>query len=426
MTTHTPPVATRRLAPPDLPLSPKVHDILRRIDDLLLRSQVEGAICFALAALNDLQRIHLPQDDFEEHDTASAGSDPHLELAPYVLAAVDSVNQLLDFLSQTFPAPKEAAALGSQDPTDGSFDLQFDLVDGPTGDSHGLTAHAATPVAMPIAKQVAEAAHAFGSMLRSRVLIFGDRLTYAVGQTDGWPLLAELDENKHRLTKAVQGLLFGILGIFASDARREEILPEYRSAVSESIQLRSALSDLSFHVGRFNYAIAKATVGETVPLVVALADRLARFSTRPEYRTLRAEDKKAVIDFRLCLFDLRHRRGPHAHKDSIPMGVLRPAVEGFSKFLESMQAINHREVLVLHDRQRLHEALERLIHASDLPADAACHELDAIIAALGTVQGRNLELDNARRAYLPADPTHVAAALIRWRALVENAKAPLG
>ncbi|HET6345754.1 MAG TPA: hypothetical protein VFH51_12535, partial [Myxococcota bacterium] len=403
--------------PPDLRLSPRVHDILSHIDDTALRPQIDATVRYALAALADLSRIHLPQDDFEEGDTGSNAGGKHLELAPYVLASVGSVNRLLAHLMQTFPAPAEPTA----SPSDDSFDLEFDLVDGPTGEGKALMGGAQQKAALSPAEGVADAAHAFGSMLRSRVLGLADRLRHAVGQADSWPLLAELDDGKHKLTKAVQGVLFGILGVFAQDARREEILPEYRSAVTESVQLRSALSELSYHVNRFNAAIAKATAGETVPLVVALADRLARFSTRPEYRTLRSEDKKAVIDFRRSLFELRHR------KEGIPMGPLRLAVEGFSKFLESMHAINHREVLVLHDHQRLQEALDRLERATDLTDEgAACAELDAVVVALGAVQGRHPDLDDARRNYIPVDAEALAGSLIRWRALAESALSTVG
>ena len=402
---------------PDLPLSPKVHDILRHMADLGLRNQVDVGVRFALGALADLQRIHLPQDDFEEHDAAKQVQNKHLELAPYVLAAVASINRLLAYLMQTFPAPIQSA----NSPSDDTFDLAFDLVDGPTGEGSGLAVPSdGRSKPMSQNEAVAEAAHAFGGMLRSRVLMFGDRLRHAAAQKDSWPLLAELDDQKHRLIKAVQGVLFGILGVFAAEARREEILPEYRSAVGEAVQLRSALADLNYHVNRFNVAIAKATAGETVPLVVALSDRLGRFSNRPEYRSLRAEDKRVVIDFRRTLHELRHG------KDGVPMGRLRLAVEGFSKFLESMHAINHREVLVLHDRQRLQEAIDRLERATDLTDDSqACDELDGVVSGLGAVQGRHPDLDDARRSYVPVDAAAVPGSLIRWRALVESAAAGL-
>lgn len=402
--------------PPELILPAKVTEILARIGEPGLQEQVGATVRYALGALQDLQRIHLPQDDFEEHDAATQVAHRHLDIAPYALAAVSSMNRLLSYLMHTFPAPAESSGAAM----DAGFDLEFDLVDGPTGEGSGLaatpvpTGHAAHGPQSP-SEQVADAAHAFGHMLRGRIVLFGDRLQHATSQSDSWPLLAELDDNKHKLTKCVQAVLFGVLGVFGEDARREEILPDYRSAVSEAVQLRSALADLSYHVNRFNAAIGRATAGETVPLVVALSDRLSRFSGRPEYRTLRAEDKKAVIDFRRALHALRHR------KEGVPMAPLRLAVEGFSKFLESMQAINHREVLVIHDRQRLQEALQQLDAGIDADDEVrAVAILEDVINGLAVVSGRNPELDDARRAYIPVDTETVSDHLTRWRALVEG------
>lgn len=399
----------------DMPLPPKVQEIFAKIDDATLREHLAATVRLALAALAEVGRIHLPQDDFE--DRQQGVDDKHEDLAPYVLQAVRSINRLLAYLMQTYPVP---VATGNQ--SDDSFDMEFDLMDGPTGDAKGLTKTAdVAKASLTPSEAVADAAHAYGAMLRSRMVAFGERLQHATAQADSWPLLAELDDNKHRLSKAVQGVLFGVLSLFASEVRREEIYPAYRSAVGESVQLRSALTDLSFHVNKFNAAIAKSTAGAAVPLVVAVADRLTRFSARPEYRTLRAEDKKAVIDFRRTLYEMRQRT------DGISMGPLKFAVEGFSKFLESMQQINHREVLVLHDRQRLQEALDKLEQAQDMADEhAACEELDTVIVALGAVQGRNPELDDARRNYMPVSADGVAAELIKWRALVESTAGMVG
>ena len=65
--------------------------------------------------------------------------------------------------------------------------------------------------------------------------------------------------------------------MFVTDVRRESILPAYRSAVDEAVVLRAAVAELTYHINRFNLALADATPEIAVPLVVAVADRLARF-----------------------------------------------------------------------------------------------------------------------------------------------------
>ncbi len=398
--------------------SRRIEEILAAIDDEALRADVDQVVRLCFTALGHLRRIHLPQDHFEEGEETRERGDRHLDLAPYVLGAVSSINQLLGHVANAFPNPGHAVDPGADD----DFDLEFDLVDGPTGDGVGLSHRSDSSAAWSPREKAADALNAFAGMLRSRVLDFAGRLRFALQQADGWPLLAELDEAQHRLTKAVQAVLFGVLGVFAQDVRREEILPAYRSAISESVALRAAFTDLAFHLGRFNQAIQDATPEAAVPLVVGIADRLARFASRPEYRTLRAEDKKAVIDFRATLHALRYR------KEGPAMLPLRHAVEGFSKFLDAMHAINHREVLLLHDRTLLSDLLEHLdelIASPELRAATAAEELQRAVEILAATTGRSPDLDQARRDYFndPPEEARAVGELVRWRGLVQGALA---
>jgi hypothetical protein len=193
--------------------------------------------------------------------------------------------------------------------------------------------------------------------------------------------------------------------------------------VREAVDLRAALADLAHHIARFNAAISEAASGDMVPLVVGVADRLARFAARAEYRSLRTEDKKAVIDFRRSLHDLRHADG------GVPVVRLRSAIEGFSKFLDALHSINHREVLVVHDRQRLNEALLRLDESSSIVDPAAARgRLFAIARLLSSVMGRHPDLDQALRLFgnAPAAQLDVHAELLRWQELVQAALAGVG
>ncbi|MEM6533895.1 MAG: hypothetical protein AAF654_14840 [Myxococcota bacterium] len=399
-------------------LSEKAVEIVGRIPSVDLRGQVEATLVHCLGALNDLGRIHLPHDQFEERKQSQG--DKYIELAPYVLAAVASLNRLLGHIAETYPAPPEP-----EDDIDDDFDLEFDLVDGPTGEGTGLSNVDARKEELDDDSKVADAAHAYGSMLRSRVVGLGDRLRFALGKEESWPLLAELDDHQHKLSKAVQGMFFGILGVFEQDARRDEILPSYRSAVGEAVRLRVAIADLNYHVSRFNQAIADATPEAAVPLVVAIADRLQRFSSRPEYRTMRAEDKKATIDFRRDLYVMRHR------KEGLPMGKLRMTVEGFSKFLESMQAINHREVLVIHDRQRIADSLGLIERAQRLvldDVDGARILMAQVVDQVSSLVGRNPDLDAAYRRYRSDPPTPDALPRVveHWMAVLQGTLATVG
>lgn len=394
--------------------SQKIAQVLTLIQDDKLRSDVDKLVRFTFEALAAIKRIHLPQDHFEEGDTIRDPQDKHVELAPYVLSALASTNQLLAFVASTFPLPQETKQFEDDD----DFDFQFDLVDGPTGEGVGLSQQSQSDAEISPREQVTETLGAFAGMLRTRVVDFGKRLKFAVQEQDRWPLLAELDDAKHRLTKALQAVLFGVLGIFAADVRREEVLPAYRSAVAESVGLRSAVTELSFHFAKFNMALSDATPDLAVPLVVAMADHMARFSQKAEYRSLRADDKKATIEFRSNLHMLRHS------KDGLNMAKLQRAVEGFSKFLEAMSAINHREILLLHDRQRLQNALAKLqglSTAGNVSDDVVFKDLHKIVSSLDVVMGRHPELDQMLRSFLQKPPKKDAKEhLQKWTSVLET------
>lgn len=401
--------------------SGKAEEILARVPDPVLREDVSHALQLAFQALASLQRVHLPQDHFEEGATARPDDDQYVELAPYVLEAISSINQLLNFVSQKFSTPAQQ----NNSRNDDEFDLEFDLVDGPTGDGVGLSQPKTGKRFLNPREQVDDAMAAYAGMLRSRVLDLGKRLRFATGKRSGWQILAELDDAHHRLEKALQAVVFGVLGVFASDVRREEILPAYRSAVTEAVALRAAIAELSHHIARLSTAMSSASPDNAVPLVVAVADHLARFSIRPEYRTLRAEDKKATIDFRTTLHSLRHR------KQGLPLPALRQALEGYSKFLEAMHAINHREVLILHDRQRLKDALVNLENLAIVevapPADAV-NRFRQFLESLDVLVGRNPELDHARREVLASPPSDSIglAEFMHWKQLLETTLAAVG
>ncbi|MEZ4271612.1 MAG: hypothetical protein R3C68_09325 [Myxococcota bacterium] len=67
------------------------------------------------------------------------------------------------------------------------FDFEFDLMD---DQGSSKSASVQSPQDMTLAEQVSDAAHAYASMLRSRVVSFGDRLERALQEEGSWPLLA--------------------------------------------------------------------------------------------------------------------------------------------------------------------------------------------------------------------------------------------
>ncbi|MEL6547425.1 MAG: hypothetical protein AAFQ82_22570, partial [Myxococcota bacterium] len=53
---------------PSVTLSEKTLEVVGAIEKVELRGQIDSTLRFAMQALNDLGRIHLPQDQFEERE----------------------------------------------------------------------------------------------------------------------------------------------------------------------------------------------------------------------------------------------------------------------------------------------------------------------------------------------------------------------
>ncbi len=410
------------------------EQVLDGVADVQLRADLRVTIETALETLGLLGRIHLPQDHFE----GQVSDERYDHLAAPTLAAVQGMNRLLSLVNASYALPEgfaddeadSAAASGGEL----DFDFEFDLVD------EGQSRAALVPgsEALSLGEQVAEAAHAYAAMLRTRVIQFAERLQVALQRDDEWPLLAELDDHRHRLTKAVQAVIFGVLRPCvpaSTPVRREDILPSYQSLVAESVMLRTAVTDLAFQLGRFNEAVAQATMDTAPPLMVGIADHLERFCSKPPYRALRAADKKVVLDFRRDLYELR--RAQTVGTEAFPLIQLRQKVEGYTRFLESLSAINHREALILHDQRVLQAVLEELNEVMELATsdpETAAGRLLELIEDVRPCYGRYPELDVALREITPetaitdltASPTSTVAMLQRWMPLLQSSLAVSG
>ena len=387
--------------PDSILLSPKTTAILESILDPNLRQRIEVATRHCIFALEQMRRIHLPQDHFDVQSSLSDYAQP--DLVPYVLGAVGHMNRLLARIEEHFPAPNHQV----EEMDD--FDIAFDLVDDEAGES-GISDYAAAPEDSTLSplERSSDIAHSYGSMLRMRLIDFGRRLEVACRSQDSWRVLAELDDFQHRLSKAVLGILFGLLSDFTKDARREEIYPHYRSAVHEAIELRRAISQLRHDIGRFNDSLADPELA--IPTTVAVSERLQQFGASPVYRSLRAEDKRAVSNFRHALHRLRKSPGEDTLKP------LRREMEGFSKFLDAMDAINHREVLQIHDRKCLDSILGSLEVAKEKVGEEPNRSIALFteaISALRDVVGRDYSLDekirvvSVRDEYQPLTPSDI-------------------
>lgn len=360
---------------------------LDKVSDPLLHDKIVKTLEHCRYIVKFIEKIHLPQDEISD-DGRRVDDSVELRNAAQFLDLVKLIQNLLAQTNADFPHEETQEA----EIDDDAWDLEFDLVD----TDRPKPNKAEEQQIVPIEKQITDTIWALGSMLSSKLEEFAGRLEFALGVNDPWVLWAELDDYSHKMLKGVLAIYFSILG-FYTDESRVNLLPEYSSSVQISIDLRREIAELTQHIDRFNSAIAKRVGADCIPYVVALSDRLTRFSQRPAYRNLRTQDKQEFINFKREIFNIRHS------SNGINTNKLRLSVEGFSKFLESLHAINQREVLILHDKhifqQIQTESLPNLLRMFQEDDAAFSHGFTPIMKQLATIYGRDPELDKLISAF---------------------------
>ena len=181
-----------------------------------------------------------------------------------------------------------------------------------------------------------------GEMMRFELTRFGNRFRNPTVIADRWNLLSELQEFKGKFAKLLTAVrLAAILPHTTPDER--ERLVDYRTELDNSLVVRRALAFLMRDVLALVEATADISPEERRFLLEELFMRLLRFSRHSAYALLRAPDKRQVIEFRKAL------AGSLGADDAATARRTREQLEGFVRFLEAMQSINKREVLVAHD-----------------------------------------------------------------------------
>lgn len=161
-------------------------------------------------------------------------------------------------------------------------------------------------------------------------------------------VLRELDTSRESLTEGVFALLLMTFRHFLGDEGkldRSVLLPGYKNSLERSITIRAGIADLRRIVTAENdWIIQDSSLARKVHYesITNLAEQLKNFTESEAFRFMRAPDRIELQGF----------------LSTISMGSYREAsqaCEGLSRYLESMSAINQREVLQQHDQEVMHD-----------------------------------------------------------------------
>lgn len=315
-------------APPDsspAQLAPRLEEVLRSLPDAdfahRLREVYEGAA----------RTIHRLGDmDLLRYETTTVEGAPDLslweEMAPVIRDTVVDVNALLSTARRNFPPA----------PAEGALDPMYAVIEG--GGS--------APPQSAMQRRQSEAAsviQSFTQEMAAQISSLGERMRSPQVVADRWNLLADLQAFRSRFRELIGDLVYESINAFAH-VTRAEVVPFWREELEAAVAVRAALADLS------RLMVVRGREAETCEPEDVLwhAQRLARdldaFGRTPAYRSLRAQDKRVLIEFRHALTQLCSRPG-------LPRADLLDRVGPFAEFASSLLRVNQREILLVHDRE---------------------------------------------------------------------------
>jgi hypothetical protein len=210
-----------------------------------------------------------------------------------------------------------------------------------------------------------------------------ERLEVALAAGEVTSVLGLLDETTSSTNEAIHALVSAVFTAFVSDADTANVVPEYLTTLKRALKVRHGIAQLSATLHPHNDVLQGTDTARHTDALTAIREELHDFVSSDIWRAMRAADR-----WELAQFDQQLQEKP--------LSAARLTAEGLVKYLESLGAINQREVLVQHDERVLEELREVITNARALNdlSPSTTHEL--LIKACQTsleLRGRRPTLD---------------------------------
>ncbi len=346
-------------------LTPTLLQIVDGLADRAFAAKLRKVYFAAAQAITKLSDI-----DLVKYETGTVDTAPDLslweEMAPVIRDTVMDVNGLLSAIREQFPSGgglEDALSRALEDT--GSHSPEARKIRQITQTMQSTMMH--------IAQQITE----LGELMRNPQVV-----------SDRWNLLAELQRFRSRFREEIGDLVYDTASMFR-EIRREEVVPGHAEAISAALLVRATVADLRRVTSTRVQTIRDADAEDIQWHAQQLEKELDLFGQTPAYGALRAQDKRAVIEFRQGLGDLSRRA-------NITKAELLALVEPFAALVASLDQVNKRQILIAHDREVLAACGVRLEHAENMlardPTGAARVLAEAALTAQ-SLYGRDHDLD---------------------------------
>jgi hypothetical protein len=196
-------------------------------------------------------------------------------------------------------------------------------------------------------------------------------------------VLALMDDAQGSASEGVHALVSGVYEAFLPDVDPATILPGYLTLLGRALLVRRALSELAAKLGPQNDTLQGNDAARAKEALGELRSALDAFLSSAACRAMRPADRWQLVEFERSLREAR-------------LAAARQTSEGLVKYLESLGAINQREVLLRFDERALAELREALASARgllELSPSATAELLQRAYLAARRLRGRHLRTD---------------------------------
>ncbi len=353
-------------------LSAKLEEILGGIPDRGLGNRMRKVYSAASQAVGRLSDM-----DLMKYETTSVEESPDLSLweamAPVIRDTVMDVNALLSVIREQFPSNLKG----------GIADLLSQAVN-EAGNSTSPQLRRSEEVELILQNAVGH--------FSQQITQLGERMRSPQVVSERWNLLAELQAFRTRFREQIGSLVFNTASVFG-EVHRKDVVPGHKEEVKAAVTVRATVADLT-RILNSRFEKIRGCESEDVQWnAQQLEKELDLFGKTPAYKALRAQDKRAIIEFRGQLGRTSVRVTP-------PKEELLSLVEPFASFIESLSQMNNREILILHDREvwaACGVRLEQVELTIDSDPIEAARTLAEAAAAAQALYGRDASLDSFLR-----------------------------
>jgi len=230
------------------------------------------------------------------------------------------------------------------------------------------------------------------SQLFEQVQALGGKVRDPAVVADRWNLLAEVQSSRTRFREHIGTLVFDLVTPFA-DVERSDVVPGLAEELAGAVAVRAAVADLRRVLEARASKLRQASAEDVQWHAQHLEQEMDAFGRTAPYRSLRAQDKRRLIEYR---HEVREMAAQPLPAKADVMEVCQRVLE----LVKSLAVVSQRALLRRHDHEvwarsgvKLEQA-EALLAIDRRAAAVALAEASELAAGL---YGRSDALDDFLR-----------------------------